>query len=149
VRSAVDLRPRLFLRSAGRSDERRGLVRNHAIGQHHLTDPDLVAKPRRDSHEQNDVRAMGRDGARRRSRGTRIPRAADAAQRDGVVPVGQFGAHGAPEVHGPVGVLLSIEIIDPQHPARCVELRGNDRQDHDVDGFGRRSHRSRTHHTLH
>lgn len=66
-----------------------------------------------------------------------------------VVPVGQLGAHGAAEVHGPVGALLAIEIVDLQHPARCVELGGNDRQDHDVDGLRRRLHRSRTHHTVH
>lgn len=58
VRSATHLRPRFLLRSADRPDECRRLIRHHALRQHDLTDPDLVANPRRDSHEQHGARVI-------------------------------------------------------------------------------------------
>jgi hypothetical protein len=70
-----------------------------------------------------------RDSAGGSCRSAGIARATDAGQRDGVVPVGQFGAHRTRSI----GVFLPAVIVDPQHPTRRFELGRDDRQDDDVD----------------
>lgn len=95
------------------------------------------------------ARAIPRDGACGRRSGAGIPRAADAAQRDGVVPVGQTGSHRTVKVDGSVGVLLSTEVVNLERSAGCLELGRDDRQDHDVDGLSLCSHRSHTRHAFH
>jgi hypothetical protein len=146
VGGAIDLWPGLYLRSAGRPDQRSGLIGHHAIRQHHLTDPDLVAKPRGDAHEKHRLRAKSCDGTGGCSCGASVACTTDAGQRDRVVAVRELAVHRPSEVDGPAVFLDSAGIVELQRPPRRLELDWDHRQDHNVDLA---PFRPRTYHALH